>query len=123
MDPVLLVTALQVAADGIVITDREGIILWTNAEFSRMTGYSSEEVVGQNLRILKSGAHEEAFFADLWHTILSGAAWHGQMVNRRKNGILYTEEHSITPVLNEHQEVTHFIAIKRDITNRERTEH
>jgi two-component system sensor histidine kinase/response regulator len=122
MDPILLFAALQVAADGIVITDREGMILWTNAEFSRMTGYSSEVVVGRNPRILKSGAHNEAFYEDLWRTILSGAVWRGEMVNRRRDGTLYTEEQSITPVLNEHQEVTHFIAIKRDITSRARTQ-
>jgi PAS domain S-box-containing protein len=122
MDPILLLTALQAAADGIVITDREGMILWTNAKFSRMTGYSTEDVVGRNPRILKSGAHDEAFYADLWRTILSGAVWHGEMANRRRDGTLYTEEQSITPVLNERQEVTHFIAINRDITSRARAE-
>jgi two-component system sensor histidine kinase/response regulator len=122
MDPILLFTALQVAADGIVITDGEGTILWTNAGFSRMTGYSSEVAFGRNPRILKSGAHDEGFYADLWRTILSGAVWRGEMVNRRCDGTLYTEEQTITPVLNEHQEVSHFIAIKRDITTRARTE-
>src|SRR6202163_2602782 len=100
MDPILLVTALQVAADGIVITDREGTILWTNAEFSRMTGYSSEVVVGRNIRILHSPAHDEAFYANLWRTILSGAVWRGELVNRRSDGTLYTQEQSITPILN-----------------------
>jgi PAS domain S-box-containing protein len=122
MDPILLLAALQVAADAIVITDREGMILWSNAEFLRMTGYSSEVVVGRNQGILKSGAHDEAFYGDLWRTILSGVVWHGEMVNRRQDGTLYTEEQSIAPVLNEHQEVTHFIAIKRDVTSRVRTE-
>src|SRR5689334_4327784 len=122
MDPIILLAALQGAADGIVITDRDGTIQWINAEFSKMTGYSLEDLLGQNPRVLKSEAHNRSFYADLWRTILSGSAWHGEMVNRRKDGSLYTEEQSITPVLNEHQEVTHFIGIKRDITARKRME-
>src|SRR5664279_2345315 len=114
IDPKLLLTALEGAAAGIVITDREGTILWINAEFSRMTGYSLEEAVGQNTRILKAGTHDQSFYADLWRTILSGSAWHGEMVNRRKDGSLYTAEQRITPVLNERREVTHFIGMKRD---------
>jgi PAS domain S-box-containing protein len=118
----LLLTALEGAAAGIVITDREGTIQWINAEFSRMTGYSLEEAVGQNTRILKAGTHDQSFYADLWRTILSGSAWHGEMVNRRKDGSLYTAEQRITPVLNERREVTHFIGMKRDITARKRME-
>jgi PAS domain S-box-containing protein len=122
MDPILLLAALQGAAAGIIITDREGTIQWINAGFSKMTGYSLEDVVGQNTRILKAGTHGQSFYADLWRTILSGSAWHGEMVNRRKDGSLYTEEQSITPVLNERHEVTHFFGIKRDITARKRME-
>src|SRR5450631_1102862 len=122
MDPILLLTALEGAGAGIVLTDREGTIQWVNAEFSRLTGYSRENAVGQNPRILKSGVHDHSFYADLWRTILSGSAWQGEIVNRRKDGTLYTEEQSITPVFNDQQEVTHFIAIKRDITARKRTE-
>ena len=122
MDPILLLAALQGAAAGVIITDREGTIHWINTEFSRMTGYSREDVVGQNTRVLKAGTHDQSFYADLWRTILSGSAWHGEMVNRRKDGSLYTEEQSITPVFNEHQEVAHFIGIKRDITARKRME-
>ena len=122
MDPSLLLAALQGAAAGIVITDREGTIQWINAEFSRMTGYSREDAVGRNTRILKAGTHDQSFYAELWRTILSGSPWHGEMVNRRKDGSLYTEEQSITPVFNELQEVTQFIGIKRDITARKRME-
>jgi PAS domain S-box-containing protein len=100
MDPILLQAALQGAAAGIIITDREGTIHWINTEFSRMTGYSREDVVGQNTRILKAGTHDQSFYADLWRTILSGSAWHGEMVNRRKDGSLYTEEQSITRSIN-----------------------
>ena len=72
MDPTLLLAALQGAADGVVITDREANILWVNAGFSRMTGYSREELVGRNPRILKSGAHDQSLYANLWSTILAG---------------------------------------------------
>src|SRR5450432_1743887 len=109
MDPSFLLAALQGAAAGIVITDREGTIQWINAEFSRMTGYSSEDVLGRNTRVLKAGTYGQSFYADLWRTILSGSLWHGEMVNRRKNGTLYTEEQSIIPVLNDLREVTHFV--------------
>jgi two-component system sensor histidine kinase/response regulator len=122
MDPILLLAALQSATAGIIITDREGTIQWINTEFSRMTGYSSEDVVGQTPRLLKAGTHDQPFYADLWRTILSGSAWHGELVNRRKDGSLYTEEQSITPVFNERREVTHFIGIKQDITARKRME-
>src|SRR5450759_962748 len=122
MDPILLLAALQSATAGIIITDREGTIQWINTEFSRMTGYSSEDVVGQTPRLLKAGTHDQPFYADLWRTILSGSAWHGELVNRRKDGSLYTEEQSITPVFNERREVSHFIGIKHDITTRKRME-
>src|ERR1035438_6212936 len=90
MDPTLLLTALEGAAAGIVITDRAGTIQWVNTEFTRITGCSREDVVGQNTRILRGETHDQSFFADLWRTILSGSAWHGEMVNRRKDGTLYT---------------------------------
>jgi PAS domain S-box-containing protein len=122
MDPNLLLTALEGAGAGIVVADREGTIQWINAEFSRMTGYSSEDVVGKSPRVLKSGTHDQSFYADLWRTILSGSAWHGEIVNRRKDGSLYTEEQRITPVFSEHREVTHFIGIKWDISARKRME-
>jgi PAS domain S-box-containing protein len=122
MDPILLLAALQGADAGIIITDREGTIQWINTEFSRMTGYSSEDAVGRNPRLLKAGTHPQSYFADLWRTILSGSAWHGEMLNRRKDGSLYTEEQNITPVFNERHEVTHFIGIKHDITARKRME-
>ena len=122
MDPSFLLAALQGAAAGIVITDREGTIQWINAEFSRMTGYSSEDVLGRNTRVLKAGTYGQSFYADLWRTILSGSLWHGEMVNRRKNGTLYTEEQSIIPVLNDLREVTHFVGVKRDSTARKQME-
>ena len=110
--------ALGAAANSIVITDRKGTITWVNPAFSRMTGYSAEEALGQSPRLVSSGRHPSSFYANLWQTITSGTVWHGEITNRRKDGSLYTEEMTITPVRNAQDEVTHFIAIKQDVTQR-----
>jgi nitrogen fixation negative regulator NifL len=115
-------TALEAAANGIVITDCQGSILWANPAFTRLTGYAVEEVIGKNLRILKSGAHDQEFYRSLWQTVTSGQTWQGNMINRRKDGSLYNEEMTITPVRNERGETTHFIAIKQDVTRRKQAE-
>jgi PAS domain S-box-containing protein len=93
--------ALEAAANGIVITDDEGTIIWANPAFTRLTGYAVEEVIGQNTRLLKSGQQEDAFYRDMWCTICAGQVWYGELVNRRKDGSLYTEEMTITPVRGE----------------------
>lgn len=118
----LLSSALQAAANGVLITDRSGTILWVNAAFSALTGYSAAEVVGQNPRVLKSGSHPLSFYEQLWQTILAGRVWRGELVNRRKDGTLYNEEMTITPVPDAQNRVTHFVAIKQDITKRKQTE-
>jgi diguanylate cyclase (GGDEF)-like protein/PAS domain S-box-containing protein len=116
--------ALEAAANGIVITDSHGMILWVNHAFTSITGYSKEEVLGKNPRLLKSGNQPEAYYSKLWSTILAGKVWQGEMVNRRKDGTLYTEEMTITPVTpqDSHSKDTHFIAIKQDITERKQSE-
>ena len=93
-----LVAAVEQAADGIVITDTDGKIQYVNPAFTAMTGYTSEEAVGQHTRILKSGRQPAAFYEELWNTIRSGRVWHGELINRRKDGTFYTEEMRITPV-------------------------
>jgi two-component system, cell cycle sensor histidine kinase and response regulator CckA len=93
-----LIAAVAQAADGIVITDSIGKIQYVNPAFAAMTGYTSEEVVGQSTRILKSGRNPDACYSDLWNTIRSGRIWRGELINRRKDGTLYTEEMRITPV-------------------------
>jgi PAS domain S-box-containing protein len=119
----LQVAALSAAANAIAITDRSGLIEWVNPAFSELTGYTSAEAVGKNPRdLVKSDQHDPAFYKNLWDTILSGRVWRGEMVNRRKDDSLYTEEQTITPVLDLQGEISHFIAIKQDITERKRAE-
>lgn len=117
-----LLAAMDQASDGIVITDTNGTITYANAAFTRITGYSRESVVGGNPRILKSGQHHTAFYEDLWSTIRSGRVWRGEMINRRADGSLYTEEMSITPAKDSSGSITSFIAIKKDITDRKAVE-
>ena len=114
----ILSKAVDSAANGIAITDREGSITWVNPAFTNLTGYTLEEVLGRNPRLLKSGKHSNAFYTDLWETIVSGKPWHGELTNRRKDGVFYTDEMTITPVRDWSGEITHFIAIKEDITPR-----
>ena len=115
-------SALEAAANGIVITDRNGIIIWVNPAFTSLTGYEAAEVIGQNPRILRSEAHTPEFYNDMWRTILSGQSWHGEIMNRRKDGRLYAEEQTITPVLDKSGQASHFIAIKLDVTQRKQAE-
>jgi PAS domain S-box-containing protein len=115
--------ALQSAANAIVITDRSGEIEWVNPAFSTLTGYGAEEVIGKNPReLLKSGVHEPALYKELWDTLLAGEVWRGEITNRRKDGTLYPEGQTITPVKDAHGEITHFIAIKRDLTENHKLE-
>lgn len=117
----LRTAALESAGNGIVITDPRGTIEWMNPAFTRMTGYWFSELVGKNPRILKSGEQDGAFYEQLWRTILSGEVWHGEITNRKKNGELYREEMTIAPLISEGH-VTHFVAVKQDITERKRIE-
>ncbi len=114
--------ALESAANGIVITNRMGEILWINPAVTVITGYSAEEVLGRTPRLFRSDVHPNAYFQELWSTILSGQIWHGETVNRRKDGSLYTEEQTIAPVRDAEGEITHFISIKQDITLRKAAE-
>jgi two-component system, cell cycle sensor histidine kinase and response regulator CckA len=114
--------ALEAAANAVVITDTHGCILWVNSAFSRLTGYSAAEALGRNPRMLSSGTHDLAFYANLWKTIKEGRVWSGEVVNRRKDGTLYTEDMTITPVRSEAGDITHFVAIKQDVTARHEME-
>jgi PAS domain S-box-containing protein len=119
---ILLTTALEAAANGIILVDTGGTILWSNPAFSRMTGYSNVEIVGQTPSILKSGKHNQEFYSNLWETILAGKVWHGEVINRRKDGTLYYEEQIITPVIDQDGKITNFISIRQDITDHKQAE-
>jgi len=117
-----LIAAIEQSAEGVLITDPLGRIQYANPAFSKITGYSREEVIGENPRVLKSGQHGRPFYENLWKTILAGEIWRGEIINRRKDGSLYPEEMSITPVRNDRGTITHFISIKQDISARKRAE-
>jgi len=106
----------------IVITDINGDIEYVNPKFCNLTGYTKEEVLGQNPRILKSNNIPHEFFKKLWDTILSGKEWNGELQNRKKNGEIYWESALISPIIDDNAQITHFIAIKEDITGRKKAE-
>lgn len=109
--------ALAAAANAIVITDPTACILWVNPAFSALTGYASDEAIGRNPRdLVKSGKQDRAFYADLWTTITRGDTWHGELINRRKDGSLYEEQQTITPVRDATGTILHYVAIKQDVS-------
>jgi PAS domain S-box-containing protein len=113
--------ALNAAANAIMITDRDGAIQSVNSAFTALTGYTAEAALGKNPReLVKSGVHDPTFYKAMWDTILSGNVWQGEITNRRKDGTLYDEEQSITPLRDEQGQITHFIAIKQDVSERKR---
>ena len=119
---VLQSKALESASSAIVITDSDGTIQWVNPAFTWLTGYSSDEAIGRNMRLLKSDRQPPDIYREMWQTISDGRLWHGELVNRRKDGELYTEEMTITPVTNSDGDIDHFIAVKQDVTDRKRIE-
>lgn len=112
----LVTAALHAAANTVLITDKDGHILWVNPAFTQTTGYTVEEALGRTPRILQSGHQTPEFYQNLWETILGGNVWHGQIINKRKNGQEYVDATTITPLKNENGQITHFIAIKQDVT-------
>ena len=112
----LQAAVLEAAAPGILITDRDGIIIWSNPAFTRLSGFSAREILGKTPSIFKSGKHDEDFYQQIWQTIKSGNAWRGRIVNKRKNGEQYNEEMVITPVRGEKEEIVQYVAIKQDVS-------
>ena len=119
---VRLMTAVEQAAEAVVITDLEGRIEYVNPAFTAITGYGRAEALGQSMRLLKSGEHPPEFYSQLWKTILAGQVWQGEVTNRRKDGRLYPEEMSIAPVRDARGAISHFIAVKQDVTEKKRVE-
>ncbi len=109
---------VEQSPSSVIITDTSGKIEYVNPKFSVLTGYSRNEVIGQNPRILKSGRHNIDFYQDLWTTILAGRQWQGEIQNRKKNSDLYWEFASIAPLKNANGDITHFIGVKHDITEK-----
>ncbi len=114
--------AVQDSPASIVITNTAGEIEYVNPAFTRVSGYSIEEARGKNPRILKSGQAPQEVYRNLWATITAGGEWRGELQNRKKNGDLFWESASISPVRDADGQITHFIAVKEDITERKRAE-
>ena len=117
-----LSSALEQAADSVIITDRERRIEYVNPAFEQLTGYGREEVLGLKTYFLRSGVHDEAFYQDLWRVIGGGGVFRGVMVNRMKNGSIFHEQKTISPLKDDQGEITHFISTGHDITDLVRAE-
>lgn len=114
--------AVEQSPASVVITDLDACIEYVNPRFSEVTGYSNAEAIGQNPRILQSGLTGREIYQELWEKLARGESWHGELVNKRKNGDLYWEETHVAPVKNVNGEVTHYVAVKTDITQRKQAE-
>jgi len=114
--------AIEQSPAAILITNPDGTIEYVNTQFCNITGYSEDEALGQNPRILKSNYHSPEFYKELWQTITSGKPWKGELYNRHKRGSLFWEEAVISPIVNERKQIINFIAIKQDISEKKRIE-
>ncbi len=112
----LLTAAIEQSGETVLITDADGTVEYVNSAFTMASGYSREEIVGQTPRLLKSGVQDPAVYEHLWDTIASGRTWRGRLVNRHKDGHLYTEDAAISPVRDAAGRIRHYVGVKRDIT-------
>jgi PAS domain S-box-containing protein len=117
-----LVQAVEQAQASIVISDAEGIVLYVNPYFSEITGYTKEEVIGNNPRVLKSGQHDATFYETMWKTLASGQSWRGEIVNRKKDGSLFWESAAISPIVDATGHIVNYVAVKEDIGDRKNLE-
>jgi two-component system, cell cycle sensor histidine kinase and response regulator CckA len=113
----LLNAVIEQSAESVLITDTKGVISYVNPMFEHETGYSRAEVIGQNPRILKSSRHDLDFYHELWTTIKAGGVWHGRLINKRKDGSIYTSEAIISPVRDEQGSIVNYVSLRRDITH------
>ncbi|MBI3778549.1 MAG: EAL domain-containing protein [Gammaproteobacteria bacterium] len=117
-----LSSAVEQTADAVVITDRHGIVQYVNPAYEQVTGYSRQEVLGKNASVVKSGEHGKSFYEEMWRTILAGQVFRGTMVNRRKDGSLYYEEKTISPLKEVGGDIVRFVSTGKDITQRLQSE-
>jgi two-component system, sensor histidine kinase and response regulator len=122
MEKRILLRAVEQSSVAIQIADTSGIITYVNPRFCEITGYSREEVIGQNTNILKSNFNPEEEYKDLWETVAAGKDWQGELYNRKKNGDLYWDSTLISPIKDSQGNITHFVAIKDDVTERKNME-
>ncbi len=114
--------AIEASPITVVITDSHGIIEYVNPKFTDLTGYAASDVIGKTPNILNSGLHSKAFYEALWETINQGRQWTGEICNRKKNGDIFWEQALISAIRNQKGDITHFVAVKEDITDRKKTE-
>ena len=115
-------TILESTADAVVITENDGTITWVNPAFTKLTGFAAEDAIGRRPSILRSDQQDAAFYTEMWRTLLAGEVWEGEIVNKRADGRLYVEAQTITPVRDGSGAISHFVAVKRDISQRRRLE-
>ena len=119
---ITLSQAVEQSGSTILITDLNGVIEFVNPAFTHITGYTPEDAVGKSTSVLKSGMHPPEFYKDLWDTIVRGDTWKGQLINKKKNGQLYWESATISPVMDKDGKITHYSAVKEDITSQKKAE-
>ncbi len=112
----LLTKTLGQSHESIIITDTEATIIYVNERFCKLSGYTKEEVLGQNPKILQSGIHSKKFYQSMWKTLVSGKEWKGEFQNKKKDGTIYWEKATITPIQNENGKIQSYLGIKEDIT-------
>ncbi len=117
-----LAALVNQASEAIILTDPDGNIEYVNLAYEKATGYSRDEVLGKNPKIVKSGKHNLEFYKNLWDTIKSGKTWQGEFINRKKDGTLYYEDSFIFPIKNDKDEIINFAAVKKDITSQKQLE-
>jgi sigma-B regulation protein RsbU (phosphoserine phosphatase) len=118
----LLSAVVQQTADSVIITDREGVIEYVNPAAAKITEFSERELIGRTPRLLRSGLHDESFYADLWKTLLEGRVYRGTIINRRKSGDLYYAEQTITPIRDGSGAIGHFVTVGKDVTELRKAE-
>jgi diguanylate cyclase (GGDEF)-like protein/PAS domain S-box-containing protein len=118
----LLSAAMNSAINAMFITGRDGNMVWFNEALMQFSGYAGDEIINRNPRMFSSGEHDTAFWNEMWQTLLQGRAWHGDVVNRRRDGSLFCVVQNITPLYNDQGALTHFLAVQQDVSEKKELE-